>query len=161
MTALTYGMEAWANIRSVEMKETEKLQGKTLKSISQLPLSTTYTVIIMETGIWPAEQKKQYAIMMLYHNIKNTDDNRKVKPVVEEQEQNQFKNTFYQKVQKITKDLKIDISDVTSTSKSEWGKKGKRESNRQKKNERRYAGKNKMSHTAERLVGKETIYSKV
>ena len=38
--------------------------------------------------------------MMLYHNIKNSDDNRKVKKVVEEQEQNQFKNTFHQKVQK-------------------------------------------------------------
>ena len=40
--------------------------------------------------------------MMFYHNIKNSDDNRKVKQVVEEveeQEQNQFKNTFYQKVQ--------------------------------------------------------------
>ena len=42
-------------------------------------------------------------------------------------------------------------------------KKGKRESNRQnkKKNERRYAGKNKMSLTTERLVGKEKIYPKV
>ena len=91
---------------------------KALKRIFQLPFSTTYTGIIMETGIWPAKQKIQYATMMLYHNIKNSDDNRKVKQVVEEQEQNQFKNTFYQKVQKIAKDLQIDISDVTSTSKS-------------------------------------------
>ena len=30
MTAL-YGMEAWTNIRSVEMREIEKIQGKTLK----------------------------------------------------------------------------------------------------------------------------------
>ena len=122
MTALTYGMEAWANIRSVEMREIEKIQGKALKRIFQLPVSTTYTGIIMETGIWSAEQKIQYATMMLYHNIKNSDDNRKVKQVVEEQEQNQFKNTFYQKVQKIAKDLQIDISDVTSTSKSKWKK---------------------------------------
>ena len=63
--------------------------------------------------------------MMLYHNIKNTDDNKKFKQVVEEQEQNQLKNTFYQKVQKIEKDLKIDISDITSTSVSEWEKKVK------------------------------------
>ena len=119
MTALTYGLEAWANIRSVEMKEIEKLQGKALKKIFQLPLSATYTAIIMETGICPAEQKIQYTTMMLYHNIKNTGDNKKFKQAVEEQEQNQVKNTFYQKVQKIEKDLKIDISDVTSTSKSE------------------------------------------
>ena len=56
---------------------------KALKRIFQLPFSTTYTGIIMETGIWPAKQKIQYATMMLYHNIKNSDDNRKVKQVEE------------------------------------------------------------------------------
>ena len=43
--------------------------------------------------------------------------------VVEEQKQNQCKNTFYQMVQKIAKDVQVDISDVTSTSKSKWKKK--------------------------------------
>ena len=60
MTPLTFGMEVWANIRSVEIKEIEKIQGKALKRIFQCPVSTTYTGIIMETGIWPAEQKIQY-----------------------------------------------------------------------------------------------------
>ena len=106
------------------MSEIEKIQGKALKRIFQLPVSIAYTGIVMETGIWPAEQKIQYATMML-HNIKNSNNNRKVKQVVEEQEQNQFKNTFYQKVQKIAKDLQTDISDVTSTSKSKWKKKVK------------------------------------
>ena len=98
MTALTYGMAAWANERSVKVREIEKIRGKALKRIFQLPVLTTYTGIIMKTGIWPAEQKIQYATMMLYHNIKNSDDNRKFKQVVEEQDQNQFKNTFYPKV---------------------------------------------------------------
>ena len=60
---------------------------------------------------------------MLCHNIKNSDDNRKVKKVVEEQEQNHYKNIFYQKVQKIAKDLQIHISDVNPTSESKWKKK--------------------------------------
>ena len=58
--------------------------------------------------------------MMLYHNRKNSDDNKKIKQVIEQQEQNQYKNTFYQKIQKIAKDLQIDINDVTSTNKSQW-----------------------------------------
>ena len=87
-------MEAWANIRSVEIREIEEIQGKTLKRIFELPVSTTYTGIIMETGIWPSEQKYQYVTMMRYHNMKNSDDHRKVKQVVEEQEQNQFKNNI-------------------------------------------------------------------
>ena len=92
-------MEAWTNIRSVEMREIEKIQRKSL---------------------WKQEygQPNKYATMILYHNIKNSDDKRKIKQVVEKQEQNQFKNTFYKKVPKIAKDLQIDISDVTSTDKS-------------------------------------------
>ena len=114
-------METWASMRSVEIREIEKEQGKTLKRIFQLPVSTTYTGITIETGIWLAEPKIQYATMMLYR-MKNRDDNRKVKQVEEEQDQNQFRNTFYQKVQKIAKYLQIDICDVNSTSKSKWEK---------------------------------------
>ena len=51
MTPLTYGIEAWANIRTVEMREIEKIQEKTLNTIFQFPVSTTYTGIIIETGI--------------------------------------------------------------------------------------------------------------
>ena len=40
--------------------------------------------------------------------------------------QQKSKSTFYKKVQKIAKNLLIDISDVTSTNKSKWNKKVKR-----------------------------------
>ena len=68
---------------------------------------------------------KTICYLLPWPSHKKRDDNRKFKQVVEEQEQNQYKNTFYQKVQKIAKDLQIDISDVISTSKSKWKKKVK------------------------------------
>ena len=37
----------------------------------------------METGIWTGEQNIQFDTLMLYHNMKNSDDNKKVKYVVE------------------------------------------------------------------------------
>ena len=77
--------------------------GKTLKWLFQLLVSTTYIGIIMETGTCPAEQKIQYATMRLQHNMKNIDDNKKVKKVVEELAQNQYNNAFNQKVQKTCK----------------------------------------------------------
>ena len=55
MTALTYGIEAWANVRSVETRDIEKIQEKVLKEKFQLQFSTTYTGIIMETEIWPVK----------------------------------------------------------------------------------------------------------
>ena len=59
MTALTYNMEAWANIRSLEIGKIEKIQRKAIKRMFQLPVSTTYTGVIMKTGICPAEQMVQ------------------------------------------------------------------------------------------------------
>ena len=40
----------------------------------------------MEIGIWRAEQRIQYATSMLYHNIENSDEERKIKKMIEEQE---------------------------------------------------------------------------
>ena len=74
----------------------------------------------METGIWPAEQRTQYATM-LYHNIKNSDEERKIK-TIEEQEKKNYNNTFYKKVQQIAKNLEIEIDKVTGKKKSTWKK---------------------------------------
>ena len=46
-----------------------KNQGKALKRISSLPITTPYTGLIIETGVWPAEQRINYSSLMLYHNI--------------------------------------------------------------------------------------------
>ena len=45
MTALTFGIKAWATIRSVEMRKIDKVQRKALKMIFKLPVSTAYTSI--------------------------------------------------------------------------------------------------------------------
>ena len=94
MTGLPYGMEAWRNIRSVEVKEIEKIQGKALKVCFNFLFQ--HLILVYKSRI----AKMQYAIMMLYHNIRNSDDNKKVKQVIKEQEENQYKNNFNQKVKK-------------------------------------------------------------
>ena len=86
MPSLIHGIEAWECIKKEEMKEIEKIQGKALKIIFKLPLSTAYTRILMETEIFFAEQRTQYATLILYHNIKNSDEERKIKKMIKEQE---------------------------------------------------------------------------
>ena len=96
----------------------EKLQGKALKRIFQLEASSlklTYTGINRNRN-GQQSKKSNMPQWCSNHKIKNSYDNRKVKQVAGEQNQNQFKNTFYQWVQKTVKDLQIDISDCTSTS---------------------------------------------
>ena len=51
----------------------------------------------MESGIWLVEQRKQYAPMMLYHNVRNSDEERKIKKMIEEQEKKELQKHFLQK----------------------------------------------------------------
>ena len=104
------------------MKEIERAQGKALKRIFKLPVSTAYTGILMETGIWPAEQRIQYTTLMLYHNVKNSAEERKMKKIIEEGEQKNYNNTFYKKLQQMAETLEIQIGKVTGNEKSTWEK---------------------------------------
>ena len=69
MPALLYGMEAWKKLSKAEIQNLEKIQGKALKKIFSLPITTPYIGPIIKTGVWPAEQRKNYSLLMLYDNI--------------------------------------------------------------------------------------------
>ena len=145
-----------------EMKEIEKIQGKALRIIFKLPLSTAYTGILMETEIWLAEQRTQYATLMLYHNIKNSDEERKIKMMIKEQEKKNWKSTFYKKVKQITETLEIEIDKVTGKKKSTWKNEAKEKvtSKVKKENEWRDGWKNKMSNNRKWQVGKKGIHKR-
>ena len=70
------------------MKEIGRLQGRALKRIFRQPVSTIDTEILMETGIWPAEQRIQQVTLMLYQNIKNSDEERKTTKMIEQEKKN-------------------------------------------------------------------------
>ena len=57
---------------------------------------------------------------MLYHNIKNSDEERKNKKMIEEQGKKNYNKTFYKKVQQIAETLEIEIDKVTGKKKSTW-----------------------------------------
>ena len=48
-------------------KQIDRIQEKALKRIYKLLVTTVYTGIIMETGMWPVEQIIQYTTLMLKH----------------------------------------------------------------------------------------------
>ena len=120
--AILYGIEAWGYLKKEEIKELERLQGKALKRIFHLPISTSNIGILMETGIWPVEQKLQYATLMLYHNIMNSDEDRVARKIIIEQRKKEYKRTYYQKVKNAAKDINIDIDKVEQEKKSKWKK---------------------------------------
>ena len=88
MPALIYGREAWGYIKKEEMKEIGRIQGRALKRIFRQPVSTIDIEILTETGIWPAEQRIQQVTLMLYQNIKNSDEERKTTKMIEQEKKN-------------------------------------------------------------------------
>ena len=81
-----------------ERNEVEKIQGRALKRIFNLPISTSYIGLIMETGTWPANQRIQYSIMMLYHNIMNSYYERVARKILAEKAKSNHKNTMISEV---------------------------------------------------------------
>ena len=120
MLALLYALEAWGKIDKDEMNEIEKIQGRALKRIFNLPISTSYIGLIMETGTWPANQRIQYSIMMLYHNIMNSDHKRVARKILAEQAKSNHKNTMISKVKQIAQEIGWKIKNVENMSKSKW-----------------------------------------
>ena len=74
-------------------------------------MSTAYTGTLMETGIWHAEQRIQYATLTLYHNIKNSDEERKIK-LIEKTFETGLQQHFLQK-STTAETLEIEIDKVT------------------------------------------------
>ena len=121
--AIYYGILAWGKIKGNEAIEIERIQAETLKQILDLPTSTPYVGVLMETGIWPAMDQLNYATSMFYHSVINSEE-RLVTKIVLEQEATSRANTFTERVKKIGEVLEIDTrsESVKKQKKSEWKK---------------------------------------
>ena len=120
MPALLYGMETWKKLSKAEVQNVEKIQGKALKRIFSLPITTPYIGLIIETGVWPAEQRINYSSLMLYHNIISSSKDRLVKQIIQEQRAQNHSNTVYDKVGTIAKELNIKLEKAVIMKKSDW-----------------------------------------
>ena len=76
----------------------------------------------MEAGIWPAKEYLQYSTMMLYHSIINNEEERIAKNIVKEQRKYNLQQTFYRRVNSISKETGVDIKAAEKLRKSAWKK---------------------------------------
>ena len=62
-------------------KYLQKIQGKALKKLFNVPIIIPYIGLRTETGVWQAEQRINYTSLMLYHNIINSSKDWLVKQI--------------------------------------------------------------------------------
>ena len=97
------------------------MQAQVLKRIIEVPDSTPYYGILMETGWWTMKAKIEYKKLMLYHNIQNSHEERIIKQILNIQKAEGREGTWYSEVKKSINMYKIEI-DVKEVSKSVWKK---------------------------------------
>ena len=89
---------------SGDKRNRENTRKGTKKDISTAQFSNLYCYHNADRNM---ASKKSNMLQWCSIKTKNSVDNRKIKQVVEEQEQNQFKDTLYQKIQKQQKIYKL------------------------------------------------------
>ena len=90
-----YGFEVWDEILKSEMGPIKKIQNQPLKKIVQLPVATSSTGLLMETGIWPAKERIEYSTLMIIHSIINSNKERISQKIILEQRKKGMTNTMY------------------------------------------------------------------
>ena len=116
--SMLHELEAWG-VSNTEIVTLEKVQGKIICNLLEIPRTSPYWGILHETGIWTVRWRLVYRQLMLFHSILQSDDKRMVKGVVRQQKGEE--GSFYEDTMKMANEL--EIVDVQSMEKSELKKK--------------------------------------
>ena len=119
-----YNIETWTNLRKTDTDRIKSIQGKILRGLFNLPKTTPYWGLINELDVMPIMMKLTYKKLMLFHNIMNSDDDRIVKGVIQEQEKSGIKECWVGNIIEEAGNLGIVVSGniVKGMKKSTWKK---------------------------------------
>ena len=134
MPSILYNVEVIPQLSKKETSKLESIQHSILTKLMGVPRSTPYAGLLLETGTWTMQARVAYKKLMLYHNIKNSEDDRIIKQVLQVQEEEVRESTWYADVARAVR--KYDITtNVTDSSKSVWKKEVKEKINKETENE--------------------------
>ena len=91
-----------------------------LKELLEVPVSTPYLPLLMETGMWTMEARLSYKKLMLFHNILNSPGDRLVRELILEQMKTTREGTWYHTITRLIEKYNIELT--PETTKSSWKK---------------------------------------
>ena len=117
--SLLHNAEAYHDYKRNEIDELEKMQGTILRQYLEVPNSTPYYGLLMETGWLTMEARLHYRKMMLFHNIMNSDERRVLKKLLLVQREENRAGTWYNNLCKTMEMYGIELN-VEESSKHKW-----------------------------------------
>ena len=118
---ILYNAEAFPSYKDSELKELEQIQHTILVGILEMPKTTPYYPLLLETGWWTMSARLGYKKLMLYHKIVNSDERRVMKKMLDVQKKELRTTTWYSNILKEVARYGIN-QDPTTVSKSKWKK---------------------------------------
>lgn len=124
LPTILYNVEVMGKLSRKEIEELEKLQKTALTRIYELPESTPYWGILIETGLWPLEYRLMYKRLMLYRDLIMSSNERVAKNIMQQQKKYALKGCLYEEIENNANELGIDLNviDTLHVLKSEWKK---------------------------------------
>ena len=119
--SLLYGVENIPRLNDNEVQKLESMQHQILTRVLEVPISTPYVGLLMETGMWTMKARIDYRKLMLFHNIKNSEDGRIIKQILKVQEEEVRDTTWYADVERLL-DMYQVTAQVEDVLKSGWKK---------------------------------------
>ena len=117
-----YNVEAYARLTKEEEKMLESVQGSILRALLEVPDSTPYLPLLLETGTWTMMGRIHYKRLMLFHHIMNSSEDRLIRKIIKVQEEEQRKGTWYEETSAIVSKYELESINVEETPKSTWKK---------------------------------------
>ncbi len=117
-----YNIEAFATFTNEELTLLENIQAKMLRDLLEVPISTPYLPLLLETGMWTMEGRVDYKKLMLYHHIINSPDERLLKNLIVTQTKMNREGTWYHTITLILQKYRLANVDIENIKKSTWKK---------------------------------------
>ena len=121
LQSIMYNAEAYHHYHDKELLELERVQHAILIGILELPGSTPYYPLLMETGWWLMSARLAYKKLMLYQNIITSDNKRVTKKLIQVQKEEGRATTWYSSIEREIHKYKIEL-EAASSIKSTWKK---------------------------------------
>jgi hypothetical protein len=116
--SMLYNIEGWTELSKKELVKLESIQHNALCTLMHLPRTSPYLALLNELGMWKMEERLMYRKIMLYHNIINSADSRRIKNMVAEQEREREDGTWFMGVLRYLQTLDINLEIVKDSSKN-------------------------------------------
>ena len=117
--SILYNAEVYPSYTREEINLLERAQGKILRELLEVPKSTPYLPLLIETGTLTVEARIHYKKLMLYHHIINSDDERIIKKIILQQREEFRRGTWYHGICELLEKYNVKEK-VEEVEKSSW-----------------------------------------